>query len=58
MLNQVTDRMSPVDYSPDEACRLIEGRINIGTCYPEKSMVWEFYGGFIGDAPIQEAPVR
>lgn len=47
-----------MDYSPDEACRLIEGRFNIGTRCPEKSMVWEFYGGFIGDAPIQEAPVR
>ena len=58
MLSQVTDKVSPVDYSPDEACRLIEGRLNIGVCCPEKSLVWELYGGFIGDAPIQEAPVR
>lgn len=47
-----------MDYSPDEACRLIKSRFNIGTHCPEKSMVWELYGGFIGDAPILEAPVR
>ena len=47
-----------MNYSDDEACRLIKGRFNIGTHCPEKSMVWELYGGFIGDAPILEAPVR
>ena len=57
MLSQVTDAVSPVGYSAYEACRLNDGRIIIGTCSPEKSLVWEFYGGFIGDAPIQEAPV-
>ena len=58
MLSQVTDELSPVDYSPDQACRLIEGQFNIGVFCPEKSLAWELYGGFIGDAPIQEAPVR
>ena len=57
MLSQVTDEVSPVGYSADEACRLNYGRIIIGACSPEKSLVWEFYGGFIGYAPIQEAPL-